>query len=205
MPLVGCSGHSLPLSVCVSNPVLTTRDSCAGLDSLENVSIKVNSYFRQQIPIRCVCKVPPVVQPTLLQGPAQCRYFQTIQLHSIGTRSSIWIFDFGMVFGFFYVYGSMDWGWLRVTNLTAWPSLLPRLLKSVFDNVQLDHGGLPDVLPLAVHLEWLRKLSWHSGVLTAGIWTMYSHVMTHKILVKAWSPNLHFPCLSLGIWGLDFG
>ena len=50
-PLVGCSGHSLPLSVCVSNPVLTTRDSCAGLDSLENVSIKVNSYFRQQIPI----------------------------------------------------------------------------------------------------------------------------------------------------------
>ena len=69
-PLVGCSGHSLPLSVCVSNPVLTTRDSCAGLDSLENVSIKVNSYFRQQIPVRCVCKVPPVIQPTLLQGPA---------------------------------------------------------------------------------------------------------------------------------------
>ena len=41
------SGHSLPLSVCVSNPVLTTRDSCAGQDNvslLSRVSI-IQSYF----------------------------------------------------------------------------------------------------------------------------------------------------------------
>ena len=28
-----------------------------------------------------------------------------------------------------------------------------RLFKSVFDNVLLEHGGHPNVLPLAVHLE----------------------------------------------------
>ena len=31
-PLVGCSGYNFPLSVCISNPVLTTRDECAGAD-----------------------------------------------------------------------------------------------------------------------------------------------------------------------------
>ena len=31
-PLVGCSGYNFPQSVCVSNPVLTTRDECAGAD-----------------------------------------------------------------------------------------------------------------------------------------------------------------------------
>ena len=30
--------------------------------------------------------------------------------------------------------------------------LLLRLLKSFFENVLLEHGGLPHVLPLAVHL-----------------------------------------------------
>ena len=110
-PLVGCSGHSLPLSVCVSNPVLTTRDSCAGLDSLKNVSIKVNSYFRQQIPIWCVCEIPPVVQPTLMQGSAQCRYFQTRLAFNRDKVKNLDFLLFGMVFGFLYVYGSIDWGY----------------------------------------------------------------------------------------------
>ena len=31
------------------------------------------------------------------------------------------------------------------------------LVKSVFDNVLLEHGGLPHVLPLAVHLIFLPE------------------------------------------------
>ena len=51
-------------------------------------------------------------------------------------------------------------------------SLSLRLLKPFFDNVLLEHGELPHVLPLAVHL-----------VLKVG-----GGVVAHKILETAQSP-----------------
>ena len=42
-------------------------------------------------------------------------------------------------------------------------------LKRVFDNVLHEHGGLPHVLSLVVHLEELGKPPKHSRVLRAGI------------------------------------
>ena len=48
-----------------------------------------------------------------------------------------------------------EWVWIRVTKFN-WTldqsSLSHRLIESVLDNVLLEHGGLPHVLPLAVHL-----------------------------------------------------
>ena len=42
---------------------------------------------------------------------------------------------------------SGTWGYYYLNHL-----ILLRSFKSVFDNVLLEHGGLPHVLPLAVHL-----------------------------------------------------
>ena len=40
----------------------------------------------------------------------------------------------------------------------VWNHLIPlRPIKNVFDNVLLEHGGLPHVLPLAVHLIFLTE------------------------------------------------
>ena len=40
---------------------------------------------------------------------------------------------------------------------------LNRLFKSVSDNILLEHGGLPHVLPLAVHLKYLLAIKQVGG------------------------------------------
>ena len=89
-------------------------------------------------------------------------------------------------------------------------------LKTFFYNVLLELGGLPHVLPLAVHLEWLGTPSWHLGVLRASVWTMPPHsdplkvmggwvgwggvVVAHEILVT--SPEAKFLFSLFGaFWG----
>ena len=57
---------------------------------------------------------------------------------------------------FFPVLSSLTWDTL-LTLRSTWGFYLNHLIplrpfKSVFDNVLLEHGGLPHVLPLAVHL-----------------------------------------------------
>ena len=47
---------------------------------------------------------------------------------------------------------SMDWGVLKAQGYQLVHSLSLRPLKPFFDNVLLEHGGLPHVLPLTVHL-----------------------------------------------------
>ena len=47
----------------------------------------------------------------------------------------------------------MDWVMGMTQGYQLDQSLPLRLFKSVFDNVLLEHGGHPTVLPLAVHLE----------------------------------------------------
>ena len=57
---------------------------------------------------------------------------------------------------FFPVLSTLTWDTL-LTIRSTWGLYLNHLIqlrpfKSVFDNVLLEHGGLPHVLPLAVHL-----------------------------------------------------
>ena len=57
---------------------------------------------------------------------------------------------------FFPVLSTLTWDTL-LTLRSTWGFSLNHLIplrpfKSVFDNVLLEHGGLPHVLPLAVHL-----------------------------------------------------
>ena len=57
---------------------------------------------------------------------------------------------------FFPVLSTLTWDTL-LTLRSTWGFYLNHLIplrpfKSVFDNVLLEHGGLPHVLPLAVHL-----------------------------------------------------
>ena len=55
--------------------------------------------------------------------------------------------------------------------------------KSVFDNVLLEHGGLPHVLPLAVHLIFLPEQV--EGVILSHFYSLSFLVrdLAHKILV----------------------
>ena len=57
---------------------------------------------------------------------------------------------------FFPVLSTLTWDTL-LTLRSTWGFYLNHLIplrpiKSVFDNVLVEHGGLPHVLPLAVHL-----------------------------------------------------
>ena len=57
---------------------------------------------------------------------------------------------------FFPMLSTLTWDTL-LTLRSTWGFYLNHLIplrpfKSVFDNVLLEHGGLPHVLPLAVHL-----------------------------------------------------
>ena len=58
-------------------------------------------------------------------------------------------------------------------------SLSLRLIKSVLDNLPLEHGGLPFVLPFAVHLDTFL--------------TLRGFYLNHEILVTAQSPNSPSP------------
>ena len=63
---------------------------------------------------------------------------------------------------FFNVLSTLTWDTLLTLSGT-WGYYLNHLIplrpfKSVFDNVLLEHGGLPHVLPLAVHLIFLPEL-----------------------------------------------
>ena len=71
--------------------------------------------------------------------------------------------DYGLVHGLVYGYelSTLTWDTL-LTLRSAWGFYLNHLIpnrpfKSVFDNVLLEHGGLPHVLPLAVHLIFLPE------------------------------------------------
>ena len=62
---------------------------------------------------------------------------------------------------FFPVLSTLTWDTL-LTLRSTWGFYLNHLIplrpfKSVFDNVLLEHGGLPHVLPLAVHLIFLPE------------------------------------------------
>ena len=69
----------------------------------------------------------------------------------------------GLVHGLVYGYelSTLTWDTL-LTLRSAWGFYLNHLIplrpfKNVFDNVLLEHGGLPHVLPLAVHLIFLPE------------------------------------------------
>ena len=58
---------------------------------------------------------------------------------------------------FFPVLSTLTWDTLLTLRSSTWGFSLNHLIslrpiKSVFDNILLEHGGLPHVLPLAVHL-----------------------------------------------------
>ena len=62
---------------------------------------------------------------------------------------------------FFPVLSTLTWD-TPLTLRSTWGFYLNYLIplrpfKSVFDNVLLEHGGLPHVLPLAVHLIFLAE------------------------------------------------
>ena len=62
---------------------------------------------------------------------------------------------------FFPMLSTLTWDTL-LTLRSTWGFYLNHLIplrpiKSVFDNVLLEHGGLPRVLPLAVHLFFLPE------------------------------------------------
>ena len=62
---------------------------------------------------------------------------------------------------FFPMLSTLTWDTL-LTLRSTWGFYLNHLIplrpfKSVFDNVLLEHGGLPHVLPLAVHLIFLPE------------------------------------------------
>ena len=103
-------------------------------------------------------------------------------LESTGTSPGIW----NLVYGLLTEDDSgLPTGPLTITktllniSLTHWTlglihvlSLATQTLKTFVYNVPLELGGLPHVLLLAVHMEWLVTPSWHSGVLRSSIWTM---------------------------------
>ena len=71
-----------------------------------------------------------------------------LDLDSTGTSPEIPNMDFGLwTFDFFYGLGMNQ-------DYQLDHSLSLRHLKPFFDNVLLDHCGLPHVLTLAVHLEY---------------------------------------------------
>ena len=74
---------------------------------------------------------------------ASLNWYGPCQAH-VRPRSGPWFMDFGLL-DFFY----RQW----MTQGYQLHSLSGRLLKHFFDNVLLELGGLPHVLPLAVHLK----------------------------------------------------
>ena len=101
-----------------------------------------------------------VWQPNLLSFNQNC----------IGTNPGIWTLDFFYGLGVTQCY-QLD------------PSLSIRLLKHFFEKVFLEHGGLPHVLHLAVHLNCTEEIE---GVILSHFYTLS--------LFK----------LGLGWWVLDF-
>ena len=77
-------------------------------------------------------------------------------------------------------------------------SLQLRLFRCVFDNVILEHGEIPCVLPLAVHLD-LGHLPDNQGYLRL----LSEPCTSQKILVTAHRPDSPFPLLDLTF--RDFG
>jgi len=64
----------------------------------------------------------------------------------------------GLVYGTWFIVSLTIFLTLRSTWGFYLNHLIPlRPFKSVFDNVLLEHGGLPHVLPLAVHLIFLPE------------------------------------------------
>ena len=91
----------------------------------------------------------------------------------------IWFMDFWLRMTYGKLDHSLSQRLFKNISLTHWTlglihvlSLATQTLKTFLDNVSLELGGLPHVLSLAVHLEWLWTPSWHSGVLRSSIWTM---------------------------------
>ena len=86
-----------------------------------------------------------------------------LESHSDHLKLSLIMFFLNMVVYtvFFPVLSSLTWDTL-LTLRSTWGFYLNHLIplrpfKSVFDNVLLEHGGLPHVLPLAVHLIFLPE------------------------------------------------
>ena len=86
---------------------------------------------------------------------------------------------------FFPMLSTLTWDTL-LTLRSTWGFYLNHLIplrpfKSVFDNVLLEHGGLPHVLPLAVHLIFLPEQV--EGVILSHF---YSLSFLVRGLLKSW-------------------
>ena len=86
-----------------------------------------------------------------------------LESHSDHLKLSLIMFSLNMMdyTVFFPVLSTLTWDTL-LTLRSTWGFYLNHLIplrpfKSVFDNVLLEHGGLPHVLPLAVHLIFLPE------------------------------------------------
>ena len=79
-------------------------------------------------------------------------------------------------------------------------------VTSKFDDILLEYGGLPHVLPLAVHLFFCAEQVETSFMLKSCCWMGWGGWVDHQIFETAQSPNSSFPFLFdfwLGLWTLD--
>ena len=113
-----------------------------------------------------------------------------IKLDRMVDRVKPWLMVHGLVHGSKFMVWFMVWDTF-LTLRGTWGFYLNHLIqlrpfKSVFDNVLLEHGGLPFVLPFSVHLD-LEHLPDTVG---ASLWTKYSHSYLWKVSLIMFSLNM---------------